>query len=167
MINFLEQLVAEWYEFRGYFVRRNVKVGRLTHGGWEGELDVIAFHPELRKLVHIETSMDATSWAKREQQFAKKFAAGRKHIHGLFRGLDLPREIEQIAVLVIGAKTGRASVGGARLQMIGDFLAEVCRSQESTSRPSSHTRAVCHSADTAVRSELLARRTSLPAFVVD
>ena len=27
MVNFLEQMVAEWYEFRGYFVRRNVRVG--------------------------------------------------------------------------------------------------------------------------------------------
>ena len=25
--NFLEQLVAEWYEYQGYFVRRNVMVG--------------------------------------------------------------------------------------------------------------------------------------------
>lgn len=26
--NHLEALVAEWYEVRGYFVRRNVRVGR-------------------------------------------------------------------------------------------------------------------------------------------
>jgi hypothetical protein len=28
--NHLEDLVAEWYEFRGYFVRRNVQVGKLA-----------------------------------------------------------------------------------------------------------------------------------------
>jgi hypothetical protein len=27
-VNFLEQLVAEWYEYDGYFIRRNVKVGK-------------------------------------------------------------------------------------------------------------------------------------------
>jgi hypothetical protein len=27
MANHLEQLVAKWLEFKGYFVRRNVKVG--------------------------------------------------------------------------------------------------------------------------------------------
>jgi hypothetical protein len=26
--NFVEQLVAEWYEYQGYFVRRNVMAGR-------------------------------------------------------------------------------------------------------------------------------------------
>lgn len=31
--NHLEQLVAEWYEFEGYFVRRNVMVGRRPSGG--------------------------------------------------------------------------------------------------------------------------------------
>jgi hypothetical protein len=27
--NHLEQLVAEWYEYQGYFVRRNIFVGKL------------------------------------------------------------------------------------------------------------------------------------------
>src|SRR5690349_2182454 len=45
MFNFLEQLVAEWYEFQGYFVRRNVRVGPRAGGGHAGELDVVAFHP--------------------------------------------------------------------------------------------------------------------------
>ena len=34
--NFLEQLVAEWYEYRGYFVRRNVPVGRRLEGRIRG-----------------------------------------------------------------------------------------------------------------------------------
>ena len=42
-INFLEQLIAEWYEYRGYFVRRNVLVGRRLKGGYECELDIVAF----------------------------------------------------------------------------------------------------------------------------
>src|ERR1700683_1491772 len=62
--NFLEQLVAEWYEYRGFFVRRNVNVGKRTAGGHEGELDVVAFHPVEKLLVQIETSMDAESWAQ-------------------------------------------------------------------------------------------------------
>ena len=32
-MNHLEQLTAEWYEFRGYFVRRNVQVGRRLKEG--------------------------------------------------------------------------------------------------------------------------------------
>ena len=34
--NFLEELVAEWYEYKGYFVRRNVRVGPRAKGGYEG-----------------------------------------------------------------------------------------------------------------------------------
>lgn len=37
MPNFLEQLVAEWYEFRGYFVWRNINVGPRPKGGFESE----------------------------------------------------------------------------------------------------------------------------------
>jgi hypothetical protein len=99
MPNFLEQLVAEWYEFRGYFVRRNIKVGRRAKGGFDSELDVVAFHPEHRHLVHVEPSMDAYAWNKREKRFAAKFAAGKKFIPSLFVGLTLPQP-EQIALLV-------------------------------------------------------------------
>lgn len=59
--NYLEQLAAEWYEYQGYFVRRNIRVGLRKQGGYEGELDVVAFHPGRVALVHIETSMDADS----------------------------------------------------------------------------------------------------------
>ena len=75
--NFLEELVAEWYEYQEYFVRRNVLVGKRVRGGYESELDVVAFHPTKKHLVHIETSMDTQSWEQREQRFAKKFEAGR------------------------------------------------------------------------------------------
>jgi len=66
--NHLEQLVAEWYEFRKYFVRRNINVGKRPQGGYECELDIVAFHPELKKIAHIETSLDADSWKEREEK---------------------------------------------------------------------------------------------------
>ena len=103
--NFLEQLVAEWYEYKGYFVRRNVPVGKRARGGYESELDVVAFNPTLRHLVHIEPSLDAESWEKRERLFKRKFEAGRKHIAELFDGFDLPPEIEQIAILVFASRS--------------------------------------------------------------
>ena len=42
--NYLEQLVAEWYDYKGYFLRRNVLVGKRAQGGYESELDIVAFH---------------------------------------------------------------------------------------------------------------------------
>ena len=101
MSNFLEQLVAEWYEFRGFYVRRNVKVGKRSKGGHEGELDVVAFHPVERRLVHVETSMDAENWEKRETKFSRKFKAGKTYIPSLFAGLGSLPEIEYVALIGI------------------------------------------------------------------
>jgi hypothetical protein len=72
-VNFLEQLVAEWYAYRGFFVRTNIKFGKRGKGGYKGEMDVVAFHPQGRTLVHIEASSDAYSWPKRKEMFRKKF----------------------------------------------------------------------------------------------
>ncbi|MCE5254186.1 MAG: hypothetical protein LLG45_08295 [Actinomycetia bacterium] len=66
--NHLESLVAERYEFNGYFVCRNVRVGRRPKGGYECELDVVAFNPEKGALVHIEPSLDADNWQERERR---------------------------------------------------------------------------------------------------
>ena len=125
MPNFLEQLVAEWYEFRGYFVRRNINVGPRLKGGFESELDVVAFHPTKRHLVHIEPSMDAHSWDQREKRFTAKFAAGRKFIPSVFSGFaDLPK-IEQIALLVFAGKQTHQTIGGVTVLLIEDLMKEI------------------------------------------
>lgn len=91
-INFLEQLVAEWYEYRGFFVRRNVNVGKRTAGGHEGELDVVAFHPVEKLLVQIETSRVAS----RSDLMVNMSAWKRSHLKC---DLDAPNS-KQIASLV-------------------------------------------------------------------
>lgn len=120
--NHLEDLVAEWYEFNGFFVRRNVQVGPRARGGYDRELDVVAFHPGTRKLVHIEPSLDAAGWAQREERYGLKFQAGREHIPQLFAGLDVPDEIEQIALLVFASTAKHKTLGGGRIVLIGDFM---------------------------------------------
>lgn len=125
MANFLEQLVAEWHEFNGYFVRRNVRVGPRAKGGHEGELDVVAFHPERKHLVHIEASTDADTWAEREAKFTRKFDIGKRYIPGLFQGMNLPTEIEQIALFVSGSTANRSTIGGGRILMVGTFLNDI------------------------------------------
>jgi hypothetical protein len=121
-MNHLEQLVSEWYEYRGYFVRRNVRVAKRTKGGYEGELDVVAFHPENRHLVHIETSMDAWTWSKREDKFKQKFAQGLKAIPTLFEGLAIPSIIEQVALFGYGGKGSRTRIGGGQILLIHELL---------------------------------------------
>jgi hypothetical protein len=124
--NHLEELVAEWYQLHGYFVRRNVQVGKREKGGYECELDIVAFHPKTQKLVHIEPSLDSDKWEKREQRYSKKFEAGRRYIPALFDGLALPPkvEIEQIALFVYGG-ANRPTLAGGRVLLIKDFMREV------------------------------------------
>lgn len=123
--NFLEQLTGEWYEYRGYFVRRNVPVGKRPRGGHECELDIVAFNFSTRHLVHIEPSMDAESWETRERRFRKKFDAGRKHIPGLFPGVELPSEIDQIALLASASKTNHPRLGGGKVLLISDLMRDI------------------------------------------
>jgi hypothetical protein len=123
--NFLEQLVAEWYEYRGYFVRRNVPVGRSPKGGYEAELDLVALNPETRHLVHLEPSMDAESWETRERRFRRKFDAGREYIPGLFPGFEVPGEIEQIAILVSASKANHPTLGGGQVLLVSELMREI------------------------------------------
>jgi len=123
--NFLEQLVYEWYEYQGYFVRRNIAVGKRRRGGYECELDIVAFNPSAPHLVHIEPSMDAESWEKREVRFRKKFDAGRKHIPSLFPGVELPERIEQIAVFASASRINHPTVGGGRVLLVSDLLRDI------------------------------------------
>jgi hypothetical protein len=123
--NHLEDLVAEWYQFQGFFVRRNVQVGKRLRGGYDCELDIVAFHPAERRLIHIEPSLDSDSWERREERYRKKFAAGRKHIPGLFPGLELPKIPEQIALFVYGAHGQRTGLGGGRILLIREFMIEI------------------------------------------
>jgi hypothetical protein len=46
-------------------------VAKRLRGGHEGEVDVVAFRPGKKRLVHIETNMDSDSWATRETQFSR------------------------------------------------------------------------------------------------
>src|SRR5229473_5407299 len=119
--NHLEELVAEWYQLRGYFVRQNVQVGKRSRGGWECELDIVAIHPIEKRVVHVEPSLDASSWQEREQRYHKKFEAGRKYIPEIFSGVDLPATIEQIALFVFGGGE-RSTLAGGRVLFIKDFM---------------------------------------------
>src|SRR5271165_2978123 len=98
-MNHLEQLVAEWLQYRDYFVRTSVLVGPRSKGGFEGELDVVGLHAVKRHLIHVECSLDANAWSVREQRFAEKFKRGRRYIRSLFAGLDVPDDLDQVVVL--------------------------------------------------------------------
>jgi hypothetical protein len=130
--NYLEQLVAEWYQYNGYFIQRNVHVGPLPHGGYECELDVVAFNPRSGHLLHIEPSMDAHSWTRRAERCEKKFAAGRKYIPELFNGLPVHSNIEQIALLVYASNKIHTTLAGGQVMLLPEFLQAIFASLSQT-----------------------------------
>jgi len=98
-------------------------VGRLEHGGWAGELDIVAYHPQTKHLVHIEPSIDAHSWKKREERFEKKFRLGRKHIYkDVFPWLSPETPLEQIAILITSSKD---KLGKASIISIDNFMKKI------------------------------------------
>jgi len=121
----LESFIAEYLEWKGFLIRRNIKVGRLRHGGWEMELDIVGFHPHDQRLVHYEPSIDALSWEKRETRYQKKFEAGMKYIlTELFSWLPPATEIEQVAVF-ISHPEDRDTIAGGKIVPIDELMAEI------------------------------------------
>ena len=122
-MNHLEKLIRQYYEWQGYLVKNNVKVGKLPHGGWEAELDIVAYHPQADALVHLEPSIDAHAWKKREQRYIKKFKAGKKYIlKDIFPWLDRKHKIEQIAVLVSDT---RKELAGGKVVSIDSLVSQI------------------------------------------
>lgn len=125
-MNFLEQLTVEWFTYNRFFVTSNLKFGPLGHGGYEGEVDILAFNPKDKVLYHIETSMDALSWGKRKDRMSKKFADAEKYYKDLF-----PSEFSEIRKMVIvswGKPKDRFALGeDIELQSISEFVEEIAR----------------------------------------
>ena len=105
-MNYLESLAAEFYEYKGNFVRRNVKTRKRPRGGYDVEIDVLAYQPKSKKLFHVETSGAATTWkSQREIILKKKFDLSKEEYEA-----ELSCKISKIKkVMIIGwAKTEQA-----------------------------------------------------------
>lgn len=124
-MNFLEQLTAEYYAYRGWFVRTNVKFGRNARGrgGHEGEMDVLAFYPESATLLHIETSTDSDSWKEREVRFKRKFETANNHYRKIFR-FEIKR-IEKLAIVGFNQKQHTDFFKIAPIRSIPEFIGQV------------------------------------------
>lgn len=132
--NYLEQMAYEWFDFKGYIVKSNVFVDRRPNGGYNAELDIVAFHPVTRDLVHLEASMDAQSWADRKSKYIRKFAAGDKHIPSLFPGFPFPpTTYKKIILLGYGSSENHKTLAGAEVMTVSDFLAMILKDLKGTS----------------------------------
>jgi hypothetical protein len=131
-MNFLEELVGEWYEYNGFFVRKNIKFGGpagKSRGGHMGEIDVAAFDPKTGTLIHIETSADAYTQEARQKRFVKKFSTAADHYKILF---DFPiKEVKQI--VIVGYSKNQKNfdwrlADNSRIEIkdIPSFILEIC-----------------------------------------
>jgi hypothetical protein len=123
--NHLEELIEEWYEYKGYYVKRNIMVGKREKGGYECELDIIAFNPTTNHLVHLEPSLDSDNWSTREHRYQKKFDAGKKYIKDQFIGFTLPNEIDQFAIFAFATNINHPTLAGGKVISAGDILHEI------------------------------------------
>jgi hypothetical protein len=145
--NFLEELVAEWLEYNGYFVKRNERVGQFVKGG-QGELDVVAFNPQKNHLIHVEAETstfvdkprkDMHSRNDSEKKFKRKFETGEKYIRDLFKGLTVPDVIEKEALFAYGSNKKGGTIGGGQVVLAKNYILNILRELK---KPSSLLRIV-------------------------
>lgn len=123
-MEYLAQLVTEWYEYQGYFVRNGLWVGLESDGSYECMLDVVAFHPLRHHVVHVEPSLDLLSFDEKERHFEPKFNAGRRYLHRMF-GTEPHTHIEQVALILAAGNIPHQMIAGGRIVQQADFVAEI------------------------------------------
>ena len=122
MANHLETLISQFYAWKGWVVRKNVKVGRRDRGGYAGELDVVVYDPTTGKVIHYEPSTDASTWEKRAAKYERKFKAGRTYIATeVLPWLKPDFALEQIAVF-FQVPEHRRAFQGAKAISIDDLV---------------------------------------------
>lgn len=131
MANHLETLICQFYEWKGWVVRRNVKVGPLSHGGFAGELDVVVYNPTTQEVIHYEPSLDASPWTARAARAKKKLEVGRKHILDVLPWLPENYRLRQVAVFFnapVHLKKGFSELTGGEVMTI-DALVKTIRDE--------------------------------------
>jgi len=126
MANHLETLIFQYYDWKGWVVRKNIKVGRRDRGGYDGELDVVVYNPQSGRVIHYEPSTDATTWPKRKEKYKRKFELGKKYISTeVFPWLKPGFKLEQIAVFFLVPENRRDFQGGRAISI--DELVKMIR----------------------------------------
>ncbi len=124
-MNFLESLAAEWYAIQGYFVRTNIKANRRLNGGYNNEIDVLAYYPASGKLVHLETSWDALTWEKREERYISKKFTFTENQYAEIIGTN-PSSIQKRAIIGT-SRTQPKKVWGNNIEVttVPNFITEI------------------------------------------
>lgn len=123
MSNYLESLAAEWYQYQGYWVHRNIRPRQHGVNHSRRELDVIALHPGRKHLVHLELSSGFFEEGELPR-YAGKFAALHDVVPTLFPGVAGPFSLEQLAIWEV-APSGRVTDHGFTILSLPQFLVPI------------------------------------------
>ena len=127
-MNFLEQLTAEWFTYKGYFVRTNIKLNKRSKGGWDNELDVLAYSAKASELIHIESTWDANTCAARKERFLKKKFV---YSHAQYEGLVGAKisHLRKLALVGLGRSANSSLNWGDSIEvvLIPHFIAEISK----------------------------------------
>lgn len=127
-MNFLEQLTAEWFTYKGYFVRTNIKMNKRSLGGWDNELDVLAYSAKASELIHVESSWDAHTWEKRKERFlTKKFVYSHAQYEELVGAKILHLRRRALVGLGRSAKASLDWGESIEVVLIPHFIAEISK----------------------------------------
>ena len=125
--NFLEELVAEWYEYKDHFVRRNVWYGKGPKGGRKGDMDVLAFDPDPRRkvFVHVEIDGSADKLANVLKRLRDKFGTAASHYSKVVPGF----KVEKAAVVAATKKVPKSftKTGGLNVKTRSELMTEVIK----------------------------------------
>lgn len=138
MANHLEDLICQYYDWKGCTVKRNIEVGRREKGGYEGELAVVIYDHSNNKVMHYEPSSKDTKWEKRDETYKHKFDAGKKYIRDVFPWLPSGFALEQIAVFFNVPEHRREFQGGTAIS-IYELIAMICEDVQSRGRVGPNT----------------------------
>ena len=103
-MSFLDRLVAEWYEYCGYSILPHKIAGEQKNGSSGAEHGVLAYLRSEHRIIHIETSNDASSWPDLKRNFLEKRFVLRHDEYEALIGESLGK-IEKIAVAGWGLST--------------------------------------------------------------
>src|SRR5215469_15422249 len=120
-VNTIEQVIAEWYDLKGYFIRRNIIRPNAPRRG-QSDLDVVAFHPNTKHMIHIEGSTEVPNggWAAVKAKMERKFPLDRAYLGTLYPNLPL----EQLFVYYKPVPDEQLD-GGIRVLAFPDLLSEI------------------------------------------
>lgn len=123
-MNYLEQLTAEWYSYKGYLVRTNVRCKRSDKP--KSEMDVLAYEPESQILVHIETTSYQGNVKADEKNFARKFDVAQNY----YSDLRIPiKDVKKRAIIgwAKGGSRKKMNIPGVDITSIGEFFTEIAK----------------------------------------